>query len=411
MNLPSKTGFDFKRLNLLKPWMQRYIDERKYPGSSILIYLNGKEVFYHEAGYRDIARELKFQRDTVVRLYSMTKPVTSVALMMLVEKGLCHLDAPVSEFLPAFSDTRYLVEKASSLEQTESCASPTLHHLLTHTSGLTYGFNDGLVPNLMLEKNLNFSPENRDLAEVCDIVALLPLCFKPGNKWEYSVSIDILGRVVEILSGQSLADFFYEEIFLPLNMLATGFRFKEPYKGRVAALYKPSIDNIQHKNPVSSFSSNLLMVDEELGSPFWDTNMYSGGGGLVGTINDYMRFVEFLRTGETTFEERLLSPKTLDFMMRNHLKGDIASMGPKSFMEQPMEGMGFAIGGATVLDPALARTPGNIGDFSWGGMASTFFWIDRKSNLSVVFFTQLLPSSSFPSRSQLKAIIHGSLIE
>ena len=124
-----------------------------------------------------------------------------------------------------------------------------------------------------------------------------------------------------------------------------------------------------------------------------------------------MRFVEFLRTGETTFEERLLSPKTLDFMMRNHLKGDIASMGPKSFMEQPMEGMGFAIGGATVLDPALARTPGNIGDFSWGGMASTFFWIDRKSNLSVVFFTQLLPSSSFPSRSQLKAIIHGSLIE
>ena len=162
-------------------------------------------------------------------------------------------------------------------------------------------------------------------------------------------------------------------------------------------------------NGAKTGTDSLRCVDRTEKSPFLDASMYSGGGGLVGTIDDYMKFCEMLRQGGTLNGERLLSSSNNAFMMRNHLAGDIASMGPKSFAEQPMEGMGFGIGGAVVLDPARARTPGSVGDFSWGGMASTFFWIDPVHDLSVVYFTQLTPSSSYPLRAELKALVHGAL--
>ncbi len=406
----AKTGFDKTRLETLKFWMQRYIDERKYPGSSVLLYQNGSEVFHHAAGLRDIERELVFNRDTIVRLYSMTKPITSTALMILIEKGLCHLEAPVSEYIPRFSDMWALIPGAKSLDQCSSCDTPTLHQLLTHTSGLSYGFNSGLVPGVMREQCLNFNPDNKVLAEVCDRLAELPLCFAPGQRWEYSVSIDVIGRVVETISGMPLYDFFDREIFKPLNMLETGFRFKESMRGRIASLYTPLSGDAMELNSAEKGKETLRLVEEEARSPYWDTKMCSGGAGLVGTLDDYMAFADVLRTGMTYSGHRLLSPKTLEFMMNNHLTGEIASMGPQSFAEQPMEGMGFGIGGAVVLNPARARTPGHIGDFGWGGMASTFFWLDRNSGITVIFLTQLSPSSSYPSRSQLKGIIHGAMI-
>jgi CubicO group peptidase (beta-lactamase class C family) len=243
-----------------------------------------------------------------------------------------------------------------------------------------------------------------------DKLAGYPLAFQPGTRWEYSVGIDVLGRVVEVVSGKSLAEFFEQEIFAPLGMTETAFAVPTGTGDRFASLYTPLEGDAMALNSARTGGETLRLTDRYGQSPFESAKMHSGGGGLVGTLDDYMRFAEMLRRGGTCDGGRLLSPKTLDFMMRNHLPGDIASMGPQSFAEQPMEGMGFGLGGAVVLDPARARSAGSVGDFSWGGMASTFFWIDRTEDMSVVFFTQLSPSSSYPSRSELKALVHAAMV-
>ena len=237
-------SFDQARLQRLNQWMQRYIEAGKFAGSSVLIYRNGREVFFDAAGMRNCESGQKFERDTVVRLYSMTKPVTTVALMLLVEKGLCHLDAPVSDFIPAFSDTQALVPGATSLDQTVSCTPPTLHQLLTHTSGLSYGFNPGLLSTAMKERKLDFHPSESSLEEICVRLAELPLCFQPGAGWEYSVSIDVIGRVIEVISGQSLDQYFQTEIFEPLGISDIGFNFTDSMQGRIASLYS-SLSGIQ----------------------------------------------------------------------------------------------------------------------------------------------------------------------
>lgn len=400
------SSFDMARLDRISTWMQGYVDRREYPGCSVLVSQGGSEVFYADAGLRDVDAALPFRRDTVARIYSMTKPVTSLALMLLVERGLVHLDAPVSDFIPSFKQARCLVPGAADLSQTEPCAAPTLHQMLTHTSGLSYSFNPGIVGKAMQTGKLDFGPGKRSLAQVADDVAGLPLAFRPGARWEYSVGIDIIGRVIEVITGQSLGAFFEAEILNPLGMHETRFTLPDGARDRFASLYTPLAGDSFDLNATVKSAETLRRTDHADGSPYLDTVMQSGGGGLVGTIDDYMKFAEMLRSGG----KGLISPQTLSFMMRNHLNGDIASMGPSSFAEQPMEGMGFGIGGAVVLDPGRARVPGSVGDFSWGGMASTFFWVDRTLDLSVVFFTQLAPSSSYPARSQLKALVHGALM-
>ncbi|MEP2717818.1 serine hydrolase domain-containing protein [Pseudophaeobacter sp.] len=400
---------DEARLENLKHWQQRYVDKRKYAGSSLLINQAGEERFFHAAGLRNVEEGLEFSRDTLVRIYSMTKPVTSVALMMLAEKGLFHLEAPVSDFIPEFSDMQALIPGATSIDQTEPSRSPTLHELMTHTSGLSYPFNPGVLPQAMEAEQLMFKPNQGDLGKMAAHLASYPMAFQPGTRWEYSVSIDVLGRVIEVVSGQTLAEFFESEIFQPLGMTETAFRVPRTAGNRFASLYTPLSGDAMALNSAQSGGETLRLTDLHGGSPFETADMMSGGGGLVGTIDDYMKFAEMLRRRGRAGDGFILSPKTIDFMMRNHLPGDIASMGPQSFAEQPMEGMGFGLGGAVVLDPARARCPGSVGDFSWGGMASTFFWVDPVLDLSVVFFTQLAPSSSYPARAELKALVHGAM--
>lgn len=397
--------FDAARLKRIGDWMQSYIDARRLAGASVLLAQDGREVYYHHCGQRDIARDKPWERGTVARIYSMTKPVTSVALMMLAERGLFHLDALVSEFIPAFANMRCLLPGASAIDEIQACATPTLHHLLTHTAGLSYPFNPGVLGAEMAEQDILFRADQGTLAEMANRVAALPLAFAPGARWEYSVATDILGRVVEIVSGKTLEQFFIDEIFDPLGMSETRFSVPAAARGRFAACYTPLAGDAFSVGKVDTAPETLRQIDDPQKSPFLDAPMQSGGGGLIGTIDDYMKFTEMMRTGGAG----LIGPKTLAFMMRNHLGGDIASMGPKSFAEQPMEGMGFGIGGAVLLDPGRARAPGNVGDFSWGGMASTFFWIDPVADLSAIFFTQLIPSSAYPARPQLKALVHGAM--
>ena len=394
----------------ISPWMQSWVNERKLAGSSVLIQQGGREMYFHSVGLRDIEQINPFDRETVARIYSMTKPITSFVLMQLIEEGQVHLDAPLSQFIPEFANCEALVPDATSIDQTKRCACPTLHQLLTHTSGMSYPFNPGVLAAAMNKVDLLFKPNQGSLADMCRDLAKLPLAFNPGLRWEYSVGIDVIGRVIEVITGQTLADVFSERVFQPLGMTQTGFSVPDDALDKFAALYTPLAGNAMDLNAAKIGTDSLRCVDRTKGSAFLDASLHSGGGGLVGTIDDYMRFCEMLRQGGSLNGARLLTKSNTAFMMRNHLASDIASMGPKSFAEQPMEGMGFGIGGAVVLDPARARTPGSVGDFSWGGMASTFFWIDPVHDLSVVYFTQLTPSSSYPLRAQLKALVHGALL-
>lgn len=410
---PEAAGMDADRLARIAGWMQDYVDQRRHPGNSIVIARSGRLVWEHATGLSDIEKGRPFAMDTVARIYSMTKPITSVALMMLIERGLTQLDAPLSDILPEFVDCHALVPGAERIDQVERCAPPKLHHLFTHTAGFSYPFNPGVLAREMDARGIMFRGDRGTLAEATAEVARLPLAFRPGTAWEYSVSIDILGRVVEVLSGQSFDRFLAEQIFAPLGMTDTAFNVAPDRLDRFAALYTPLADNPMALNEMIMGDDPLRQVDtSDESSPFTRVTCFSGGGGLTGTIGDYLRFAEMLRQGGALEGERLLSPSTVAFMRRNHLPGggDIASLGPKSFAEMPMEGMGFGLGGSVLLDPGRNHVPGNVGDFSWGGMASTVFWIDPVAELSVVFFTQLTPSSSYPSRPQLKALVHGALV-
>jgi CubicO group peptidase (beta-lactamase class C family) len=403
--------FEQTRLNRIPTWMDTYVEQRKYAGSSVVVFHKGREVFFNATGLRSVESNLPFERDTLVRIYSMTKPVTSVAIMMLAEKGLFHLDAPLSDFVRGFDNIQALVPDALRLDQTQDTTTPTLHQLLTHTAGFSYPFNPGLLPTAMDEQDLLFKPNQGLLKDRVADLADLPLAFQPGTRWEYSVSLDVLGRVIEVVAGKSLDAFFEQEIFGPLNMRDTGFSVGTGVGDRFASLYTPLAGDAMALNSANVGSETLRLVDRAGHSPFENTTTFSGGGGLVSTIDDYATFAEMLRNRGTGNGHRLLGPKTVDFMMRNHLPGDIASMGPQSFAEQPMEGMGFGLGGSVILNPGRVRVPGSVGDFSWGGMASTYFWIDQDNDLTAVFFTQLSPSSSYPSRAELKALVLAAMID
>ncbi len=407
----SGQGFDPKRLSRIETWMDRYIDGRKLPGASVHLSRAGQEVYFAARGARDVESGLAWERDTVARIYSMTKPVTSVALMMLAEEGLFQLETPLSEFLPEFSGMQALIPGAEQIDQTTPCATPTLRQMLTHSAGFSYPFNPGVLGAEMDERGVIFRCDQGTLADEASAMADLPLAFEPGQRWEYSVAIDLLGRVVEVVSGQTLDTFFADRIFAPLNMTETAFKVPEGVGNRFASLYTPLAGNAMDLNAAQKGGETLRRADVAGKSPFEATTCFSGGGGLVGTIDDYAKFCEMIRSGGSAPGGRILGPKTLAFMMRNHLPGDIASMGPSSFAEQPMVGTGFGLGGSVTLDPGRVGVPGSVGDFAWGGMASTFFWIDPVLDLACVFFTQLSPSSSYPLRAELKALVHGALVE
>ena len=394
-------SFDADRLNRLGPWMDRWVGSGRLPGAQVLIHHRGQEAWAGHTGLRDREHARPWERDTIARIYSMTKPVTSVALLMLYEDGLCHLDMPVDEILPEFATPMVLRPGAASLDEADPARTRlTLHHLLTHTSGLTYGFNEGLVSAAMTERRIGFTPSQGPLEESVRQLSELPLLFEPGSRWNYGVSTDVLGRVVEVVSGKSLSEVFAERIFGPLEMHDTGFEVAADKESRFAACY------------TKTDADPLLLFDTGPGTAFGagKVRQFSGGGGLVSTADDYTRFARMLLGGGAFGDVRLLSPRTVQVMTSNALPGDLASMGQAVFSEVPFDGIGFGLGVSVTLEPARAKTLASPGDFGWGGLASTVFWADPVEDLSVVFLTQLIPSSAYPIRKELRALVYSSLV-
>ena len=402
---PKEVGFDADRLTRIDRLLDRYVDDGRLPGWLVLVARHGRVAHLATGGSADVEANRPVGVDTLFRIYSMTKPITSVAAMMLYEEGAFELKDPVSRFIPSFRDLRVYRSGSALNPATEPASEPVrIWHLLTHTAGLTYGFHHAHPVDAMYRR-AGFewgAPPGTDLAACCDAWADLPLVFQPGTEWNYSVATDVLGRVVEVAAGTSLDRFFAERIFRPLGMTETSFWVDDADAGRLAALYAPS-------PKTGRIVRNDAMGKAVLTPP----TFLSGGGGLVSTAGDYHRFTRML-LGEGELEgARLLGPRTVRYMARNHLPGgvDLETIGRPLFAETTYDGVGFGLGLSVVLDPVANKVPASPGEVAWGGAASTAFWVDRAEDVTAVFLTQLLPSSTLPVRSQLRQLVYQALID
>ena len=398
---PEEVGLSSPRLARIGGWMRRWVDSERLPGLFVAVVRNDRLAWIETCGLRDVEAGLPAAPDTIYRMYSMTKPITTVAALMLYEEGCFQLDDPVARFLPAFSQTRVYAGGSAESFDTEPLARPiTVHDLMTHTSGLTYAFQDehpvdALYRRHGIEFNANLGP----LADLVEATAAQPLAFQPGARWNYGVSTDVLGRLVEIWSGLSLDAFLAKRIFAPLGMIDTGFHVPEEQRERFASNYtRPG-------------GGGLALVDAASESRFLEpAATLSGGGGLVSTAADYLRFTRMLRGRGALGDTRLLGRKTVEHMTANQLPGDLADMGQPRFSETPFTGVGFGLGVSVMLDPAKARIVGSPGEYAWGGMASTAFWVDPAEDLIVLLLTQLSPSSTYPIRRELRVLTYQALL-
>jgi CubicO group peptidase (beta-lactamase class C family) len=406
MNLvtPESVGLDSGRLARIgRHLRQRYVEPGKIPGCLTLVARRGQVCYLDVSGHRDLQRDAPLTEDTVFRIYSMTKPITSVAVMTLFERGLIALDDPVHRFIPAWRDLQ--VRTAGSFPQFEGrpCARPmTVRDLLTHTSGLTYDWlRETNVDYAYRKLQVGVPNPGYTLERMVEQLAGLPLEFDPGSRWAYSVATDVLGYLVQVISGRAFPDYLREEIFEPLGMVDTGFTVSEAQRPRFASCYVRGPDK------------TLALQDDGQDSAYRERSFFSGGGGLVSTAADYLRFCQMLLNGGALGDARILGPRTLALMTRNHLPGgaDLRQYGVGSFAESGYDGVGFGLGFARLQDPVLAGTTASEGSYYWGGLASTLFWVDPAEELAVVFMTQLIPSGTFNFRGQLEAIVYGSFID
>lgn len=417
---PQAAGFCPERIDRVNGWLSRQVSSGRLAGASVLVSRHGIPALASCHGLADIAAGKPFQLDTIVRLYSMTKAITTVAAMTCYELGCFQLDDPVAKFIPEFGGTR--VWTGGRLVDTEPQRSPmTVRHLMTHTSGLTYGFMQANVVDAEYRAaGIEFPGSVGTLRERVEKLATLPLIAQPGTRWNYSVSTDVLGCLVEIWSGRTLESFFRDHLLGPLDMRDTGFHVGPGNHHRFAACYAPltggSLAGLGARPDATEAArrGGLKLQDTATQSRFLSpATLFSGGGGLTGTLRDYGRFCQMLLNGGSLEGTRLLGRKTVDYMRRNQLPEgrDMAAMGQPVWSETTYEGIGFGLGFAVVIDPVKAHIITSPGEHHWGGAASTFFWIDPAEDLFVVFLTQLMPSSTYPIRRELRTAVYQALID
>mgnify|MGYP006274651969 CR=1 FL=1 len=397
-------GMSSARLARIDRHFRTYVDDGRLPGWQIVVARHGKVVHHSVYGKRDMADGRAVEADTIWRIYSMTKPITAVLALQLWEEGAFELNDPVHRYIPAFADTK--VWRAGSVNN--PVLDPQVDHmkvwqLFAHTAGLTYGFMyNHPVDDLYRRAGFEWGMPGENLAEMCDRLATLPLVFQPGSEWNYSMGLDVLGRVLEVVSGTPLDVLMRERLLDPLGMHDTTWWVEPERQSRLATLYGAHPQTRQ-AIPLDAMGNGALHPPK----------IFGGGGGLASTAADYQRFIQMLCNGGELDGVRILSPRTVRYMASNHLpnNADLTEFGRPLFSETTFDGVGFGLGVSVTIDPVKGRVPGNAGEFAWGGAASTAFWVDPVDDLTVSFFTQLLPSSVHPIRSQLKQLTYQALLD
>ncbi|MDH4145953.1 MAG: beta-lactamase family protein [Acidimicrobiia bacterium] len=401
---PAELGLDAGRLARIRPFFEeRYVRPGKLAGIVTLVARRGQVAHLEAFGSRELASGAPMQQDTLFRIYSMTKPIVSVALMSLYEEGLFQLDDPVSRFIPSWADLRVWNDgTADSWSTSFPEREMQVRDLLTHTSGLTYGFM-GRHPVDTLYRRRGVEREGAEnLQEMVDRLAEIPLLFSPGTRWSYSVATDVCGYLCEVLAGKPLDEVLAERVLGPLGMTDTSFSVAEADVERLSANYAWTPDE-----PLALFDAPATS------SYLTPPTFLSGGGGLVSSAADFLRFMTMLVNRGELDGVRVLGRKTVEYMTSNHLPGgvDLAAMGQKVFSEISYDGIGFGLGFSVMLDPARAGVIGSVGEHGWGGAASTMFWVDRSEELCGLLLTQLMPSSRYPIRREMKSLAYQALVD
>ena len=418
-------SIDANDKNKITKHFNAYIDNGSLPNISILIKKDNKEIYRHSHGYADIKNEINVSKNSVFRIYSMTKPVTGVAIMQLVESGQLRLNDKVSRYIPAFKNTKVI-----NLEFQDYVVKPkreiTIRDLLTHTSGLTYSWaGEGPVNQIYrkynirpyyfgaLDAELNKFPGNT--CQFAAAAASAPLLHNPGEKWSYGINMDILGCVVEVITKMTFADYLQKNIFDPLNLKSMGFSVQPSDRASFTTLYTSGAFSRDGEVVAPSglnqaelmFSKELRSIDAYDKSPYLNNSskLFDGGSGLVSNIDDYSKFAEMLLNGGVLNGVRILSQASVDLMSKNHLSNEILSDGAAFGLAGV--GMGLTVG--TIIDPGIAGTYSAKGEFFWGGAASTIFWVDKKNNITATMMTQYMPSDKYPLREELKTLVYSSL--
>ena len=407
---PETVGMSSERLARIVPALQPYVDEQKLPGVVTLVARKGQVVHFEAIGSQNVARGEAMSKDTIFRLYSQSKPITGVAVMILYEEGQLLLTDPISDYLPEFTSMKVYRGEENGDTKTEPAGAITIQHLLTHTSGLTYDFFPTPVGRMYVAAGVSGDATintHENLAEWTRELTKLPLVAQPGTDWNYSVGMDVLGRLVEVVSGKSFREFLGDRIFEPLGMRDTDFYVPDEKLSRFAANYAPTPDG------------KMIMVDDPQASPYRTLRKTEmGGSGLVGTASDYLRFAQMLANGGELDGVRILGPKTVGLMMSDHLSPEMRP-DPLSdlfrFLGAPSGsrawGFGFGLTGFVATDPALTGIPMSKGTFSWGGAATTHFWVDREEELVGIVLTQLLPDGTYPIRQLMQQMTYQAILD
>ena len=408
--LPSQLGFDPDKLAQLDGLLQGYVDRGELPGVSVLVARHGKVVYEKSFGLRDLESGAPMQDDTIVRIYSMSKPVTAAAVMAAYEDGDFKLDEPIAKYVPEFAHPKVYVSGEGETLKTAPAKNPiTMEQLLTHTAGFTFSFQTSTpVSKMYTEAGLAsakwfLDPNIPDLGAFAKRLAALPLVSQPGERWHYGIGLELAALTVERTSHKRFDAFLQERILGPLKMKDTGYYVPEASQSRFASLY------------VKGPGGALVPAEPAKASPFLKPPVVAtGSGGLVSTLGDFFRFAQMLCNGGELDGVRVLSEASVERMLRNHLRdgqyGQLAEAAKFGFGGTG-SGVGFGYGGAVVRDTALAKSEGSVGEYKWGGAGSTTFFVDRKAGVVMVLMTQLAPSGTYPLGDVMQKAVYRALVD
>ena len=392
-----EVGLSAEALARIAPALRTYTESSRLPGIVFAVARHGKLVQLEAVGSMDIAQRTPMRTDAVFRIVSMTKAVTGAAVAQMIERGKIRLDDPVSKYIPAFANVRVYVGGPAAKPTLRTPTRPiTIVDLLTHSAGLTYGaFGNSAVDSIY--RSANILDPARTIAQFADSIAQLPLIADPGTRWNYSMAMDVLGRVVEVASGTSFDRYLRDELFTPLGMRETGFHATPAMQGRIATIYTRG-------------ANGALLPDATLIGPGYRENdkVFAGGQGLLSTAADYLRFTQMLLNGGTLDGHRVLKPESVAMMMRNHLPPSLSPITPPPLGSKRGYGQGF--GGIVMLDSVAAGLPTSPGEYQWCGYAGTYFWIDRATDLIGMVWTQLYAGCPHPMEPQFQQLVYKAIV-